>query len=423
MNLSAIGCSFRTAPVEIREKFAFEPSHRERALTDLTTRHNCEAVILSTCNRVELYLAPNHDFAPIDAEAIAAYLGELFQQPAELIRPHLYAYRNSAAVTHIFRVISSLDSLIIGEGQIAGQMREAFEFAQQIGTTGAMLNTLYQHAVRTSKRVRTETGIAAGHASVSSVAVDFVRQVFDHFDDKTVLVIGAGKMGRLTLRHLRDFRPQQIWVTNRSPERAAQVAADCNGKAIPWEQLDDALAKADIVLSTTGSPELIVTQERWNRIRAKRTGGPIVILDIAIPRDFDPAIHDGDQTCLFNIDDLKSIQEQTLAKRQKHIAPAEAIVEHEQRKFVEDWSRRRNGPVIAKLRAEFDAKREAVVQQLFGRLNGKLTDADKESIKGAFQLLQNKLLHTPMQALNESAREGGNVALADALRKLFRLAD
>jgi glutamyl-tRNA reductase len=231
-------------------------------------------------------------------------------------------------------------------------------------------------------------------------------------------------MGRLTLKHLRELRPRQILVTNRSPEKAAAMAAECCGQAVAWEQLDDALAHADIVLSTTGAPEPIVTRRRYDLVLARRqAAGPVVILDIAVPRDFDPRIHDGERTFLFNIDDLKRIREQTLAQRQRHIAPAEHIVEQERKRFVDDWTRRRNGPVIARLTQDFDAKRKAVLEQLLARLNGKLTDADKAYVEGAFRLLQNQLLHAPIDALREASKHGGSATLLDAVRKLFRLGE
>ena len=200
-------------------------------------------------------------------------------------------------------------------------MKRAYELAQQAAAAGPLLHALFQHARVVAKRVRRETGIARGHASVSSVAVDYVRQVFAHFHDKTVLVIGAGKMGGLTLKHLKALAPHRILVTNRSPEKATEVAAGCGGEPVPWDKLDDALARADIVLSTTGGPEPIMTRKRFAGVLARRTGGPMVILDIAVPRDFDPAIHDGDRVCLFNIDDLHRIRDQTLAERLKHVAP------------------------------------------------------------------------------------------------------
>ena len=421
MNLIAIGCSFRGAPVDLRERVAFDDRILERALKDLAARYGCEAAILSTCNRVELYLAKPDGERPPSCDLIAEFLAEYHSVSPDEIRPHLYEFTDAAAVQHLFRVTASLDSLIVGEGQIAGQVRKAFEAAQKIGGTGPLLNALFPHAVKAAKRARTETGIAQGHVSVSSVAVDYVRQVFERFEDKTILVIGAGKMGQLTLKHLRELHPKKILVTNRSPEKALLIAQECHGQAIPWEQLDAALAEADIVLSTTGAPEPIVSRRQFDAIVVKRTSGPVVILDIAVPRDFDPRIHDGENAFLFNIDDLKRIREQTLAQRQRHIAPAEAIVENERKRFVEDWTRRRNGPIIASLTRDCDAKRKAVLEQLLGRLNGKLTDAEKAYVEGAFRLFQNQLLHGPIDALREASKEGSSATLLEAVRKLFRL--
>jgi glutamyl-tRNA reductase len=336
----------------------------------------------------------------------------------------LYTHHNVDAVRHLFRVATSLDSLIVGEGQISGQVKQAYEVAQQHGSAGPLLHALFRHARQVARRVRTETGISHGHVSVSSVAVDYVRQVFDHFGDKTILVVGAGKMGELTLRHLRQLQPKRIVVTNRSPDKALAVAQGCGGEAVPWERLDDMLTRADIVLSTTGAPEPIMTLERYQKIAAHRTK-PIVILDIAVPRDFDPRIHDGDRTCLFNIDDLQRVRDVTLSVRLKYVPTAEAIVEHEAQQFLTDWARRRHGQVIARLTQDFEDKRQEIMRALFARLNGKLTDDDRKYIEGAFRLLQNRLLNGPISALKEESltepeTKSGHTLL-DALRKLFRL--
>ena len=372
MILLAVGCSYRNTPIEVRERLALDARQSAAALDELVARYGCEAVVLSTCNRVELYLArADADMAP-GADVLAEFLAEQRGLPAEELRPHLYEHRNADAVRHLFRVVASLDSLVVGEGQIAGQVKRAYELAQTRSASGQMLNVLFQRALQTAKRVRTETAIARGHVSVSSVAVDYVRQVFDHFGDKTVLVIGAGKMGALTLTHLRGLGPKRILVTNRSAEKAAAVARGCGGEAVAWERLEEVLARADIVLSTTGAPEPIMTRARYERVLARRKRGTVVILDIAVPRDFDPGIHDGDRTCLFNIDDLKRIREQTLADRLRHVGPAEAIVEQEQRRFLADWTRR---------------------------------------------------LHGPISALAEEPHEDGGHTLLEALRKLFRLQD
>ena len=422
MNLRAIGCNVASAPVEVREKLAFDAAKLAFALSELPARYGAEAVVLGTCNRVELYIGRGEVSAPLHSPLIAEFLGEVHGVPAKHIQPHLYEHADDAAVRHVFRVAASLDSVVVGEGQIAGQVKEAFDAAQKAGATGPLLNALFPAALRVSKRVRTETGIALGHVSVSSAAVDFLRQVFDHFTDKTVLVVGAGKMGRLTLKHLRELQPARVLVTNRSPAKAAELAAECGGAAVPWEQLDDALVQSDIVLSSTGAPEPIMPRRRFEeKVLARRSGGTMVIFDMAVPRDFDPRIHDGDRVCVFNVDDLNRQKNKWVAERRKHIPPAEAIVDGEVGKFVADWNRRRNGPVIGQLTAEVDKVREAVLGPLLEKLNGQLTAADRAYIEGAFRLFQNKLLHGPIAALQEASREGHSGTLREALMKLFGL--
>jgi glutamyl-tRNA reductase len=421
VNVLVVGCSYKTAPVELRERLAFDGPKLPAALDEIEARYGCEAVIVSTCNRVEMYVArPATGLAP-DGELLAEFLAECHRVPVEQVRPSLYVKQNHDAVRHLFRVVASLDSLIVGEGQIAGQVKRAYEVAHAEGSAGVVLHALFQHAAVVAKRVRTQTGISRGRVSVSSAAVDYVRQVFDHFGDKTILVIGAGKMGELTLRHLKELQPRKILVTNRSPEKAEAVARGCAGRPVAWEHLDDALTEADIVLSTTGAPEPIMTRRRFEAILARRTGGTMVILDIAVPRDFDPRIHDGDRACLFNIDDLQRIREQTLKERHKHLGPAETIVEQEVQRFLGDWRRRRHGPIIARLTQECEARTQAIVGQLLAKLNGKLSDGDRRYIEGAFRLLQNQFLHGPISALADEARDPGQHTLLEALRKLFRL--
>jgi glutamyl-tRNA reductase len=421
MLLRAVGCSYRTTPVAVRERLALDGIKLPAALDEIGRRYGCETVIVSTCNRVELYVARSD--APIapDVELLAEFLAETHRLAVAEVRPHLYEYDGADAVRHLFRVVASLDSMIVGEGQIAGQVKRAYELAQQRGAVGPLLHAVFQHAVRAAKRVRTETGIARGNVSVSSAAVAYVREVFDHFGDKTILVIGAGKMGELTLKHLRQLQPQRILVINRSPDKAQAVARGCGGSAVAWERLNEVLAQADIVLSTTGAPEPIIMRRDFNKVLAQRAHNrPVVILDIAVPRDFDPRIHDGDRAFLFNIDDLQRIRDQTLRDRLTHVAPAEAIVEQEQKRFLAEWSRKRNGPIIALLTQDFEAKRQEIVKQLMGKLNGKLSDTDREQIEGAFRLLQNKFLHGPISALAEEPHDRRHTLL-EALRKLFRL--
>ncbi len=422
MNLRAIGCNVASAPVGVRERLAFNAEKTQRALAELNSRFAAEAVILDTCNRVEIYLSRQETVAPLHIPLMAEFLSEVHGvAPAEIV-PHLYEHADSAAARHLFRVASGLDSVVLGEGQIAGQVKDAYESAHKSTATGPLLNVLFPTALRVSKRVRTETGIAHGHVSVSSAAVDFVRQVFDTFTDKTVLVIGAGKMGRLTLKHLAELEPAAILVTNRNADRATAVARECGGAVVPWAQLDDALVRADIVLSTTGAPEPIVSAGRFDeRVRPQRAGRPLVVFDMAVPRDFDARIHDGDTVSVFNVDDLAREADRSMGERKRHLSSAERIVESEVEKFVAEWNRRANGPVIGQLTAEVDRVRDSVLGPLLGKLNGKLTDKDKSDIEGAFRLFQNRLLHGPIAALREASSEGHSGGLREALRKLFGL--
>jgi glutamyl-tRNA reductase len=422
VNLRAIGCNVQSASVELREQLAFDEPKLIRALAELPARYGAEAVILGTCNRVELYLARPEEDAPVHSPLIAEFLSEMHGVPVEAIRTHLYEHADADAVRHLFRVASGLDSVVLGETQIAGQVKEALEAAQKAEAVGPLLNTLFPAALRVSKRVRTETGLAEGHVSVSSAAVDFVREVFETFTDKTVLVIGAGKMGRLTLKHLQELHPARILVTNRNAEKAAAVAADCGGQALPWGQLDEALVQADIVLSTTGAPEPIVPRRRFDeKVRPRRGNRALVIFDMAVPRDFDPRLHDGDRVLVFNVDDLTRVVDQATQRRRSHIPAAEAIIAAEVARFVQDWNRRKDGPVIGQLTAEIDRLREAVLAPLLAKLNGKISAADRDYIEGAFRLFQNRLLHGPIAALQEAAHTGHSTTLREALRKLFGL--
>src|SRR4051794_11691099 len=424
MNVLTLGCSYRTTPVEVRERLAFNGEQIGRALDLLSARPGREAVLLSTCNRVEVYLAyPGQGRET--GQDLTDFLAEFHGLPADEIRPHVYAHHDLDAVRHLFRVTASLDSMLVGDGQIGGQVKKAYERAQAQGATGPLLNALFPHARRVAKRVRAETGISQGHVSVPSAAVDYVREVFDHFGDKMVLVIGAGKMGELTLRHLMTLQPKRILVTNRSPDKARAVAAGCGGEAVPWERLDEALARADIVLSTTGASEPIVTRDRYTRIASRRTGGLVVILDIAVPRDFDPGIHDGDRTFLLNIDDLKAMSEATLAGRRAYIRAAEQIIEQETQRFTKEWARRSNGPVIEQLTRWCETRRQEAVKHVLSRLRGKLSDADCVATEKAFSRFQNQLLHGPIRALTEEIHAGaaGGYTLVEALHRLFPLPD
>jgi glutamyl-tRNA reductase len=409
--------------VALRERLAINEDSLPLALESFANKLEMETAILSTCNRIELYVAGAINEQPPDQVVVAGLLCASGHVPYEQVAPFCYVHRDLAVVRHLFRVAAGLDSMIVGEGQIVGQVKRAYDHAQRAGTAGPMLHALFQQARRTAARVRSETAIAQGQTSIARAAVDFVCQVFERFDHKTILVIGAGKMGELTLSHLRELKPECILVANRHLTKAHEVAAGCGGVVLPWEKLDEGLVQADIILSTTGSSQPLVTRERFEAVVAPRRQGPLVVFDIAVPRDFDAGIHDGDRVCLFNIDDLQRMRERTLSERRRHVAAAEAMVEQEVRRFGLECDRRKHAKLIARLTGDLSDKRRVIVARLLGRLNGRLTPSDRDYIEGAFRLLQNQFLHGPISALTEEPAEGTRHNLLEALRKLFRLHD
>lgn len=423
MRLMAASCHFRNAPVEIREKVGFSANQIPVALDRLGREYDCEAVILSTCNRVEIYMGRPDDGNDLNPASISKFIASFHNMDADELNKHLTIRQGLEAARHLFRVAGSLDSLVLGEGQISGQVKQAYQTAKELGAAGPVLHALFQQARAVAKRIRTETGISQGHVSVSSVAVDYVREVFDKFEDKTIAVLGAGKMGELTLKHLRELSPGAILICNRSPDKAMDLARQCGGEAVSWGRLDEVLIRSDIILSATGSPDVIVDRARWDRIAPRRRQGRCVILDIAVPRDFDPSLHNGDNVCLFNIDDLQKVRECRIAERRKYLPQAENLVEGEAFRFIKQWERRRNSATIARLTCEFESKRESIVNNLMSRLNGKLSEDDKQYIAGAFRLLQNQFLHGPIAALTEETGKSNSHTLLDAFRKLFRLED
>ena len=329
MRLLALGVDHRSAPASVREALAFGETKYDAGL-DLLARTfpGNECVILSTCNRVELYVASSPERVP-DTGALTDVLANFHGIKSEAFAGHLVSYHDEGAIGHLFRVAASLESLILGEGQILGQVRDAYRVAIERKTVGPIFHTVFQSALRVGKLVRERTGMDQGKLSVASVAVDLAKEVFDSFADKTVLVIGAGKMGDLTLRHLKALQPGEILVTNRDPDRALAAAARWNGRAVPFERLNQALIEADLVISTTAATEPIVSLEQYVRVQRARRNRLALILDIAIPRDFDPRIGDLDQVTLYHVDDLRAQAEQNRLQRQKGIDPALVIIERE----------------------------------------------------------------------------------------------
>src|SRR4051794_37503317 len=320
----ALGVDHRSAPTAVREALAFDGERLRRGLDALKAMApGAEFVLLSTCNRVELYAAAEAD--PPDAGALAGFLARSHDVPAATLDGHLVARRDEAAVAHLFRVAAGLESLVPGEGQILGQVRDAYKLASECDAVGPILHHVFQRALRVGKRVREETGLDRGRCSVAGVAVDVARAVFDRFEDKAVLVIGAGATGELTLRHLAALRPGALLVANRDPARARAVAEARGGRAVPFDRLDDALAEADVVVGASAAATPIVTLDRYARIQRARGNRLSLILDLAIPRDFDPRVGALEQVMLYNVDDLRAQAEANLRGRRAEIDRARTI--------------------------------------------------------------------------------------------------
>jgi glutamyl-tRNA reductase len=383
-----------------------------------------ELVVLSTCNRVELYTAQEEDRNPPTHEQIARFFSDFHQIPREQFAGQLLAETGEEAVRHLFRVASSIDSMVLGEAQIVNQVKDAYRVAQQNDACGPLTHALFQGAIRVSGRVRYETRLAEGRVSIASVAVgDFGKNIFDRFDDKTVLVIGAGEMAEETLRYLKDEGVGRILIANRSGERGQKLAAEWRGSSVPWDDLDQAMAEADVIVSTTGSERPIVDRARFAEVRRRANSKPVFILDLGAPRDFDPAVGDlDDNVFLYDIDDLEATCEKNRRLRVREIEKAERIIHEESDRFLHEIYHQATGPIIKRLREEWHEVREAEVQRLFAKLSH-LDAKDREAIERSIERIVNKLLHPPLETLRLEAREGTPHGLLDALKRLFRLGE
>jgi glutamyl-tRNA reductase len=405
VRLLALGVDHRSAPAPVREALAFDGPKCAQGL-DLLKQAFCdnEFVILSTCNRVEIYVAGGSEQVP-DTDALTDFLVKFHSVKADIFAGHLVSYHDEGVIGHLFRVAASLESLVLGEGQILGQVRDAYQAASASKTVGPILHAVFQTALKVGKLVRERTGMDQGKLSVASVAVDLAKGVFDSFADKTVLVIGAGKMGELTLQHLKALQPRQILVTNRDPARAASAAVRWNGQVVPFEQLEHALIAADLVVSTTAATEPVVSREQYLRVQRARRNRLALILDIAIPRDFDPRIGDLDQVMLYHVDDLRAQAEQNRLERQKSVDPALAIIELETAACSARLRHQREaGVLLLQLGNHADQIRQRELATLFAT-RPDLTEADRDAITHMAMRLQNQFLHNPRAAVRMAATE------------------
>jgi len=424
LKLLALGVDHHSAPQAVRELLAFDDDQVRAALGEARARFpEVEFALLSTCNRVEFYAASDPELMPTVGE-VSRLLADLTVAPLERFASHLVDYHDEEAIEHIFRVASSLESLVVGEGQIQGQVKEAYELAKRCGTTGAILNEVFQQAARVGKLVRESTGMGRGRLSIASVAVDVARNVFDHFSDKTVLVIGLGKMGELTLHHLASLKPGRVLITNRGRDRAEAAAAARGGIAVPFEDLERALVEADLVVSTTAATEPIVSYECYSRVLKARQYRLSLILDIALPRDFDSRINELETVNLYTIDDLTELAESNRRGRLNAVEEASRIV-HEQAAGCAQAIRHRKhaGAILRQLGDYSDTVRAKELDRLFAS-RPHFSEEDREAIALMLHRFQNQLLHHPRSALRKAtAEEDGPDAssLIESVKHLFGL--
>ena len=426
MNVQVIYCSHQTAALSVRERLAFSsPEQLDRAYQTLRTDFpETELVVLSTCNRVELYAAQHDPDSVLTRRQIAEFLADFHRIPLDDFASELLSRSGPEAVRHLFEVASSLDSMVLGEPQIVSQVKDAYRVARENEACGPLTNALFQGAIRVSSRVRTETRLSEGRVSIASLAVgEFGKSIFNRFDDKTVLIIGAGDMAEETLRYLKDEGVREILVTNRSPQRAQGLASQWGGTPRPFNELDRWMAAADVIVSTTGADRPIVDVPRFTAVRRASGSKPVFILDLAAPRDFDPNVENIDENVfLYDIDSLEQTCAANRKARAREIDKARGIIAEETEGFMQAIYHQATGPIIKRLREDWHDIREDEVRRLFRKLDH-LDETDRQAIDHAIERIINKLLHPPLETLRDEARQGTPHGLLDALKQLFHLSD
>jgi len=424
MKLQMVGCSHHNSSVEIRERLAFSPDEARNALGQLRERFpDSEAVLLSTCNRVELYVAAENPKGCPSHQDVVEFLAHFHGiEPAEIF-DDLFERTGEDAVRHLFTVAASLDSMVVGEAQILAQVKQAYELARTGDNAGTLLHAAFQAAIRVAKRVTNETAIQQRRVSIPSIAVaDFAKQFFERFDDKKILVIGAGEMGEETLRYLIAEQARDISIVNRNLERAVDLAERTRGRAEAWSKLHDLLVDADLVVSTTGATEPILTVNDFRAVNQRRSQRPICILDLAVPRDFEAAIGDLNGVYLYSLDDLRRVCDDNRKAREQEWPVAQRIIEDETQRFMRELYHRATGPTIRRLKERADEVKDEELQRLFNKLPPG-DERTRDEIRRSFDRLVNKLLHPPLESLRDEAHSGPPHGLLDALKRLFHLHD
>lgn len=421
MSLVVIGLNHRTTPVELLERMAVPPPELAKALHILERSDNlAEVAVLSTCNRTEVYARCTR-FHPA-VEDVRNFLTDQSALDPETIADHLYTYHDDAAVAHLFGVAAGVDSMIVGEGEILGQVREAWQVAEREGMIGQLLSRVFRQSVEVGKRARTETGIGRHAVSVSSAAVAVAGERLGGLDGRHVLVVGAGDVGTSMAIALSGAGVREIVVANRSPARANELATRVGGRAIGLEQVRDALVEADLLLASTGSGDVLLERAEIESAMARRGGRALLIVDIAVPRNVDPGVGQVFGVTLLDIDGLKAFAAQSLEQRRQEIDKVRTIITEELDKFRLERSAREVAPLISSMRARAEELRAAEVERFRSRFGG-LDPHEREAVDALTRALVNKLLHDPTVRIKDAAGTAQGELYADALAALFALED
>jgi len=413
-----LGVNHKVAPVEVREKLAF-PQSCGSVLLEILSIDGCrECCFLSTCNRVEVYFTSQTP--DTTADNVRRFLFSESGLSDADARRYSYLHQDREAITHLFRVAASLDSMIVGEPQILGQLKAAFRSATESKTTGLLLNRLFDKSFSVAKRIRTETNIGGAAVSISYAAVQLAKKIFGDLRGKTVLLAGAGEMAELAAEHLVTQGIREVVVANRTLERAVKLAKQFNGRAVALSELVDQLEYADILISSTGAPDLILHKKDVKPIMRRRMNSPLFLIDIAVPRDLDPKLNDLENVYLYDIDNLKDVVEVNKAEREKEAAKAERIVAEETIKFMHWLDGMAIAPIIKDLQQKAQAIRRAELDRTLPRLKN-LSDKEQKALEAMTNALVNKLLASPIQYLKSDAVVRDKAISLDAVRRLFGL--
>ncbi len=419
MKFAITGLNHKTAPVEVRERLNFDQNALGPALAELKRLPGVqEGMVLSTCNRVEVSMW-------LEEAADARALGEQFLSssravPREFVAPYLYCYEEAEAIRHLFRVAASLDSMVVGEPQILGQLKTAYALAKAHGAISGAMDALLTRAFSVAKRVRTETGIGENAVSVSYVAVELARQIFGKLDRSRIMLVGAGKMSELAARHLKRAGAEQILVTNRTHARAVEMASLFRGRVVEYERFRELLPEVDIVITSSAAPLYILRKEDMRRVIEARRNRPMFLIDIAVPRNIDPAVNELDNVFLYDIDDLQRVAAENLRNRLEEAREAEAIIDEEVRRMMARLKAREVTPTIVSLQQHLESLRQGELERIQTKL-ATLTPEQREAVEAMTRSLINKIAHGPISELRRQAAQPDGLATIETIRRVFRL--